>query len=152
MKKKYLFILILPLLWVLYAVSFSDPWLSDFEEAKKNARETHKPVLLYFSGSDWCGVCIRMKKEIYESDAFKSYASSNLILMVADFPRQKKNRLSDEVNKQNESLADQYNPNGVFPSTILLSPDLKVIRKWEGKPDMSAEAFVEELKKCRKPL
>src|SRR5438270_13576456 len=91
------------------------PWLGDFDTAKTEATQKHKLILINFSGSDWCGPCIRLRKEILESDTFENFASDHLVLVRADFPRQKKNQLSKEQTKLNEALADKYNADGKFP-------------------------------------
>src|SRR5438309_1122403 len=111
------------LLFSVFAFLFfisSAEWLTDFSKAKKEASESKKIILLNFSGSDWCGPCIRLKKEIFDSEAFKSYAADHLVLLNADFPRLKKNQLSKEQTKQNEELADKYNNSGKFPFTVLM--------------------------------
>ncbi|MBU2045789.1 MAG: thioredoxin family protein, partial [Bacteroidetes bacterium] len=69
-------------------------WVLDFKQAETEAKQSHKYILINFSGSDWCGPCIRTHKEIFEKDAFEDYANKNLILVRADFPRLKKNQLS----------------------------------------------------------
>ena len=69
-------------------------WGTDFEKAKQTATQEHKIILLNFSGSDWCGPCIRMHKEIFDNGAFKKFADAGLVLVNADFPRLKKNQLS----------------------------------------------------------
>ena len=120
-------------------------WNTDFEKAKIEAARTHKLILLNFSGSDWCSPCIRMKEEIFDSNVFEKYAEQNLILVSADFPRLKKNQLSKEQTKQNEKLADKYDPGGKFPFTILLDESGKILKEWEGYPDESAEKFVREI-------
>src|SRR5258705_691249 len=84
-------------------------WQTDCEKAKVEAKAENKLILLNFSGSDWCGPCIRLKKDIFDSETFMKYADENLVLVNADFPRLKKNMLSKELQKQNESLADTYN-------------------------------------------
>jgi len=124
----------------------SGGWLTNFEQAQKTARENHQLILLNFSGSDWCLPCIKMKKEIYESDSFKKYAENNLVLVNADFPR-KKNVLSKEQVKLNEALADQYNKEGKFPLSILMTEDGKILKQWEGCPNASPEEFVSQLTK-----
>jgi thioredoxin-related protein len=121
-------------------------WFTNFEQAQKTAKEKHQLILLNFSGSDWCLPCIKMKKEIYESDAFKKYAENNLVLVNADFPR-KKNALSKEQVKLNEALADQYNKEGKFPLSILMTEDGKILKQWEGCPNTSPEEFVSQLTK-----
>ncbi|MBS1733393.1 MAG: thioredoxin family protein, partial [Bacteroidetes bacterium] len=68
-------------------------WQPDFETAKKLAKEKHQLILLNFSGSDWCGPCIRMHREIFGNDEFIKMADSSLIMVNADFPRMKKNKL-----------------------------------------------------------
>src|SRR5438874_12727874 len=101
-------------------------WLTDFTKAKLEAKESNKFILLNFSGSDWCTPCIRMHKTIFESPAFETYAGKELVLVMADFPRLKKHRLTKVQQKQNDDLAEQYNPSGKFPYTLLLNNDGKV--------------------------
>jgi|ERR1043166_7554230 thioredoxin-related protein len=120
-------------------------WNTDFEKARAEAEQSHKLIVLNFSGSDWCGPCIRMKKEIFESGVFEKYAEQDLVLVNADFPRLKKNQLSKEQTKLNESLADKYNPEGKFPLTILFDKTGKVLQEWEGYPNESPEKFVSEI-------
>ena len=120
-------------------------WLGDFSEAKQEASRSHKLILINFSGSDWCGPCIRERKEILENDAFTKYASEHL-LFRADFPRQQKNQLSKEQTKKNELLADKYNADGKFPYTILVDENGKVLKDWDGFPNESPEQFVRQIK------
>ncbi|KAA8483404.1 thioredoxin-like protein [Arcticibacter tournemirensis] len=129
---------------VLFAVQLI--WSADFNESRKQAQETHKLILVNFSGSDWCGPCIRLRKEILESGEFESYAQKKLILVRADFPRQKKNQLSKEQERKNEALADMYNPEGKFPYTVLVDENGKVLKHWDGFPDLSPEQFVSQIK------
>lgn len=123
------------------------PWESDFTTAKKIAKDKNTLILLNFSGSDWCGPCIRMHKEIFGDANFLKMASANLVMVNADFPRSKKNQLSASLKKQNEMLAEAYNPKGSFPFTVLMDAEGKVLKQWEGLPNQSAEAFATELKK-----
>lgn len=121
-------------------------WQTDFEKAKAEAKAENKFILLNFSGSDWCGPCIRLHKEIFDSEAFTKYADEHLVLVNADFPRLKKNMLSKEQQKQNDALADKYNSDGAFPFTILLDADGKIIKKWNGFPSETAEEFTNDVK------
>ena len=135
-------------LFVLCLLSFkqSDPvWSSDIEAAKVKAKADHKMILLNFSGSDWCGPCIRLHKEILSSDVFSKYATTHLVLLNADFPRMKKNQLADDKAKQNDALADAYNKTGIFPLTLLLNEDGKVVKRWEGFPNETPEDFVTDI-------
>ncbi|WP_461448511.1 thioredoxin family protein [Mucilaginibacter sp.] len=65
-------------------------WSGDFSAAQKQAQQEHKLIIINFSGSDWCGPCIRLRKEILESSTFEDYATDHLVLVRADFPRQKR--------------------------------------------------------------
>src|ERR1035437_4636225 len=120
-------------------------WLGDFKEATTEATKTHKMILISFSGSDWRGPCIRERKEILENATFENYAADHLVLVRADFPRQKKNQLSKEQTQRNEALADKYNPEGKFPYTLLVDEHGKVLKDWDGFPDESPETFVEQI-------
>jgi thioredoxin-related protein len=133
---------------LILSVHFSPPeWFTDFNKAQQEAVQSKKMILLNFSGSDWCGPCIRMKKEIFGADVFNNYAADHLVLVSADFPRLKRNELSKEQTKQNETLADKYNKEGKFPLTVLLDANGKMLKEWDGLPDESPEMFVEEIKK-----
>lgn len=121
-------------------------WHTNLEEAKQVAGREHKFILLNFSGSDWCGPCIKMKKEVFESEEFLSLAQEKLVLIRADFPRQKKNQLSAEQKAHNEALAEKYNPGGKFPFTLLLDENGNVIRKWDGYVFESQEKVIAEIR------
>ncbi len=121
-------------------------WHYNMEEAKQVARKEHRHILLNFSGSDWCGPCIRMHKEILESDVFTRLADTALVMVNADFPRNRKNQLPAKQQELNNAMADQYNPKGDFPLTLLLNADGKVLKSWNGFPNEKAEAFTAEVK------
>lgn len=127
-------------------LTVSSGWGTDLEKAKQQASTEHKYILLNFSGSDWCGPCIRMHKDIFESESFSTLANDKLVLVNADFPRLKKNQLAKELQKSNEVLADQYNPQGIFPLTVLLTAEGKVVKSWEGFPQGASENFLSQLK------
>jgi thioredoxin-related protein len=125
-------------------------WSGDFSDAQKQATQEHKLILINFSGSDWCGPCIRLRKEILESSTFESYASGHLVLVRADFPRQKKDQLSKEQVKLNEALADKYNPDGKFPYTLLVDENGKVLKDWDGFPNETSDQFVSQISSIAK--
>lgn len=129
--------------------SFAKPaWLTNFDAAKDEASKEHKYILLNFSGSDWCIPCMRLEKDIFSNDVFTSYASANLVLLNADFPRNSKNKLSKEQQKQNDALADRYNQQGSFPFTLLLDGNGKIIKAWDGYYKEGADHFVTEIKEA----
>ncbi|MDN3582083.1 thioredoxin family protein [Mucilaginibacter flavus] len=130
---------------LLLSIFTSITWLGNYSQATTEAVKTHKLILINFSGSDWCGPCIRERKEILENDVFTTYAADHLILVRADFPRQKKNQLSAEQVKLNEALADKFNPDGKFPYTILVDEHGKILKDWDGFPNESAERFVQQI-------
>ncbi len=89
---------------------------------------------------------MRLRNEIFENKIFSEMADNSLVMINADFPRSKKNQLDKEKVKQNEILANKYNPNGLFPYTLLMTPDGKVLKSWEGLPDATPEQFTAEAK------
>jgi len=121
-------------------------WETDFNKAKQSAQAEHKLILLNFSGSDWCGPCIRMHKEIFEKSSFVDYASDHLVLVNADFPRLKKHELSKEQQEKNDKLASVYDKEGIFPLTVLLTPDGKVLKEWKGFAPVTSEEFTTQVK------
>jgi thioredoxin-related protein len=137
---------ILSVVLCLAALSFTTEWQPSFETAKQIARDKHELILLNFSGSDWCGPCMRLRKEILDNGVFTEMADSSLVLVNADFPRNKKNQLSAKATKENEALADKYNPEGKFPFTLLLDANGKIIKSWDGYPDESVQKFTDEVK------
>jgi len=120
-------------------------WKLNFSEAKSEAQTAHKMILLNFSGSDWCGPCIKLKHEVFESPEFEQFASESLVLVRADFPRQKKNQLPKDQVAQNEILADKYNKKGIFPLTVLIDNTGKIIKEWEGY-QVSPAAFLADVR------
>ena len=97
------------------------------EEAQQKALDENKIILLSFSGYDWCKSCLRLKKEIFDTEEFSRFASEKLILVRADFPRKKIGSLADKQLDHNEMLAEKYNPKGIFPSIVLLKNDGSVL-------------------------
>lgn len=137
------------LLLFLMAINISgNGWLVNIDDAKAQAKKEHKYILLNFSGSDWCGPCVRMHKEIFDSEVFKVFANDKLVLVNADFPRLKKNQLPKEQQKLNDAMADKYNADGKFPYTALLNEDGKVIKDWDGYPKEGMNEFLNELKQA----
>ena len=120
-------------------------WPTNMQNAQVQAKAEKKKILLNFSGSDWCGPCIKLKKNIFESETFKTYSDKNLVLVHADFPRKKKNQLSKEQTVLNEKMAELYNQEGKFPLTVLLDENGKVIKTWDGYPNSTIDAFIQDI-------
>ncbi|MDC6367358.1 MULTISPECIES: thioredoxin family protein [Flavobacteriaceae] len=104
-------------------------WHMNYADAVKQASEEDKPIILVFSGSDWCAPCIRLKRHILDSEEFKSYAATHYVLYKADFPRKKKNQLSEKITNSNRSLAEKFNPKGYFPLVVVLDKKETVLGK-----------------------
>jgi len=121
--------------------STGESWLTDFEAAKAKAVAEQKPLLLDFTGSDWCGWCIKLDEEVFSQDAFKEYANGSLILVELDFPKRKEQ--STELKAQNKALAEKYGIRG-FPTILVLSPEGELIEK-TGYQRGGAEAYVKHI-------
>ncbi len=120
-------------------------WHYNMDEAKVIAHREHKHILLNFSGSDWCGPCILLRKEILDDTIFLQMADTSLVLVNADFPRKKKDQLSPQQQSINNVLADRYNAEGQFPRTLLLNADGNVLKTWDGNPGVKPEVFAKEV-------
>lgn len=103
-------------------------WIKNYDDAVVLSKKEGKPLLLVFSGSDWCGPCIKLDKEIWQSNEFNEYAD-NIVLYKADFPKRKGNKLPEDLVKSNAMLAEKYNPNGYFPLVLLLDANQNVLGK-----------------------
>lgn len=106
------------------AFAGGEGWLSDFEAAKKQAADEKKNLLIDFTGSDWCGWCIKLNKEVFDHAEFKTGVKDKFVLVEIDFPNDK-SKLTAAVIAQNEALQEKYAVKG-FP-TILLTDE-------QGKP------------------
>ena len=95
-------------------------WTTDLESAKKLATTNNLPILMVFSGSDWCRPCQAFKKEVLENETFRATAKNQVVVLYLDFPAKKRNQLSKEQTAENAKLAERYNKNGSFPTVLLL--------------------------------
>ena len=125
-------------------------WTDDYKAALATAKAEKRFVLLNFSGSDWCGWCIRLEQEVFSQKAFADYAKTNLVCVVLDFPR--KQPINENIRAQNEALHEMYSAPffPVFPSIVLLSPDGKAIAR-TGYQQGGAEAYVTHLESLLAP-
>lgn len=124
-------------------------WTDDYEAAKKQAAEENKDMLLDFTGSDWCGWCIKLVNEVFSKDEFKAYADQNLVLVEIDFPRDQ-TKLSDETKAQNNSLKDAFGIRG-YPTIYLTDAQGRPYARTgyqRGGPEVYV-AHLQELKKIR---
>jgi thioredoxin-related protein len=101
-------------------------WETDFKKALATAKASGKYIMLDFSGSDWCGWCKKLEKEVFSQDAFKDFAEKNLVCLLVDFPRKKKQTRG--LKQRNRDLATKYGIQG-YPTIIILSPDGEPVGK-----------------------
>lgn len=119
-------------------------WHTDMESAKKIANAESKPIILVFQGSDWCAPCIKLDQEIWSTEVFKKYADINYVMIQADFPKRKKNALSETQAKANAQLAETYNKNGIFPFVVVLNTKGEVLGETSYKK-ATPEDYIKEL-------
>ncbi len=101
-------------------------WLTDWEQAKKLSKATGRPILTDFTGSDWCGWCKRLKKEVFETPEFKKWSAKSVILLELDYPRTF--TLPDDLKKQNEMLKQKYQIRG-YPTVLFLDANEKILAR-----------------------
>ncbi|WP_373940674.1 thioredoxin family protein [Polaribacter sejongensis] len=109
------------------STTIAQEWQTDLTVAKEIATKESKPIILVFQGSDWCAPCIKLDHQIWSTTAFKQYSKDNYVMLQADFPKRKKNALSDAQTAANAKLAETYNKNGIFPFVVVLNSKGKVL-------------------------
>ena len=102
-------------------------WLTDLDTAKEIASKENRPIVLVFQGSDWCAPCIKLDKQVFSTETFKHYAKNNFVMLQADFPKKKKNALTENQQLKNNNLAEKYNQRGIFPLVLMLDQDGNVL-------------------------
>ncbi|MEP4077860.1 thioredoxin family protein [Haloferula sp.] len=115
-------------------------WSTDLDKAFKDAKAQDKPVLVEFTGSDWCPPCIMMRKKVFSQKEFVSAASKDFILVELDFPNG-----DPEVKKKNDPYAKKYKIEG-FPTVILFDSDGDEFSRFYASEHPSTEAFLTHLK------
>ena len=121
-------------------------WETDLPQAQAAAKAANKSVLLDFTGSDWCGWCIKLKAEVFSKSEFVEYAKKNIVLVEVDFPRKKK--LNATQKKANDALAAKYKIEG-YPTVIVLNSEGKKVGEL-GYQAGGPTAFIASLEKLKK--
>ena len=140
-------ILLLCLLLSVVPIHASELWSTDYQAGLAQAATAKKPVLLEFTGSDWCPPCMKQNKDVFEQPVFQDFAKDHLVLVKLDFPKRKEQ--APEIATRNRDLATQYSVNG-FPTVVLLSAEGKEITRAVGYGGGSAEEFVAWVEKSLK--
>jgi protein disulfide-isomerase len=125
------------------ALAGSKGWETNWEAAKAKSKAENKPILINLTGSDWCGWCIKIEKEIFSTKEFQDFAAANVVLMEADFPRKKE--LPAELKKQNEMLKKEYLQGG-YPTVFLLDAEGKKLSEDLGELKGGTEAYIKKIK------
>jgi protein disulfide-isomerase len=123
-------------------VDTGSKWMTSLDEAKASSVSRKVPILVNFSGSDWCMWCIRLDKEVFSTKTFKDYADQNLVLLSIDFPRTKTQ--SDALRAQGEALASQFKIEGL-PTVILMDATGRELAR-TGYQAGGAAGYVDHLK------
>ncbi len=97
-------------------------WERDVNKALEISKKSKKPLLMFFTGSDWCGWCIRLQKEVLKTPEFASWAKENVVLVELDFPR--KNTMSAEIQNQNSQLQQLFEVRG-YPTVWIVNAEIK---------------------------
>lgn len=118
---------ILYVIFFISTVSLGQNWTTDLQKAQEIAKEKNQKIILVFQGSDWCAPCIKLEREIWSTDTFKTYAKEHFVMLQADFPRKKKNALPEHLTKTNALLAETYNRQGIFPFVVILDTQGNVL-------------------------
>jgi protein disulfide-isomerase len=117
-------------------------WFTDFEKAKAESAKRGVPILADFSGSDWCGWCMKLDREVFSQQDFLDFAKKNVVLFLADFPQNIKQ--PDELAQQNRNLMQTYKVAG-FPTVLVLDKAGNVIGR-TGYKAGGAKAYVQHIK------
>ena len=124
-----------------------DAWHTDYAKAQAEAKKGNKLILMDFTGSDWCGWCIKLKKDVFDTKEFTDYATNNLVLVEVDFPSKKK--LSDEQKKANEDLKNKFTANG-FPTIVVTDSAGAVVWRQVGYMEGGPKAWIAKLNSVKK--
>lgn len=138
------------ILSILFVLSFTvmnfaqNDWKLDYDEALATAKTEKKPVLILFTGSDWCPPCKRLHSAIFHNKQFEDWAKDNLIMVLADFPRRKENQLPVEQKVKNNNLAKKFGIRG-FPTVLILNTYGKVLDKKVGYGGESPKEYIQNI-------
>ena len=126
---------------------FAKPgWEDDFDKGLAKAKAEKKVALVDFTGSDWCGWCIKLDKEIFSKPQFKDYAKDKLVLVEVDFPQSRP--LPKKKQEENDALAKKYKVQG-FPTVLVFNAEGKQVGEL-GYTEGGPGAFITELEKVLK--
>jgi protein disulfide-isomerase len=97
-------------------------WHTDVNKAIEISVKQKKPLMLFFTGSDWCGWCVRLQNEVFKKSEFVAWAKKNVVLVELDFPR--KTQLDPKIMQQNAQLQQIFQVQG-YPTVWFVNPETK---------------------------
>ena len=101
-------------------------WTTSVKEAVIASKKTGRPIVADFTGSDWCGWCVRLNREVFDQGDFKKWAQRNVILLELDYPKRKEQSAS--LKRQNQLMRQRYRVSG-YPTILILGADGKLLQK-----------------------
>ncbi len=123
-------------------------WTEDYAKAVEKAKTENKNVLLDFTGSDWCGYCIALNKEVFSTAKFKAWAKDHVVLVEVDFPHSKPQ--TQKVKAQNADLKSKY-PAGGYPTIVIVDTAGNELAKKVGySPGSGPDAYIAALEGAMK--
>ncbi len=117
-------------------------WYTNYQDALRAGQAASKPIALLFTGSDWCGWCIKLEQEILSSPAFAEAAGNKFVFVKVDFP--KRTSLSASQQQQNEALQQKFGITG-YPTIILVDPAQQKVIASTGYQAGGPKAFADHL-------
>lgn len=129
--KKIVLLLVLVFAGLTVQAQQSAEWYTDFNKAMEISTKTHKPLFMFFTGSDWCGWCMKLQKEVFKTPEFEKWAKDNVVLLELDFP--KRTPQSEEIKQQNAGLNNFFQVRG-YPTVWVAD----VEKNKEGKIQFTA--------------
>ena len=118
--KKILFLLIVSFSTFTFQAQEELTWHTDMSKASELSMKENKPLMLFFTGSDWCGWCIRLQNEVFKKEEFTKWAKDNVILVELDFPR--RTAQDAAIKQQNQQLQQIFQVRG-YPTIWIVNPE-----------------------------
>ena len=141
---KHVLALLAPIVSLISSANAADAWLTDFTEAQAQAARQNTPIVLDFTGSDWCGWCITMRRQVLDTPAFHDYARNKFVLMEVDLPRNT-SKMSQELLRQNRELSSRYNVS-TYPTVLVISAEGQILGGFTGgRTELAAATQVLDL-------
>ena len=129
------------------AVPAAPVWVMDLPAAQVQAKKENKLVLMNFTGSDWCGWCKKLQKEVFSTKEFEQYAKDNVVLVEVDFPDKKPQ--TQQLKAANEALQGKFKAEG-YPTIVVLNKDGKEVWRQVGYLAGGPAAWIEKLNEAKK--